>query len=109
MAKVYVVQETNFDFSKAAAFGELVFMSANKIDDLVNIVGSELNRRMLSHLRSFVREYNQEEDYFILTGSPYMCAAVMWMAGKLGIRKLNLLRWDNKQFLYIPLKLEIGE
>jgi len=107
MSKVYIVQETRFDFTKAADFGELVFMSANQIDDLVNITGSELNRRLLSHLRSFVKEYNQEEDYFIIAGSPYVCAAVMWMVGRLGIRKLNLLRWDNKQFLYIPLRLEL--
>jgi len=105
MANVYVTQETPLDFSKAEEYGELVFLSVNRSDDFHNIVNSEHNKRLMAHLAHGLKEFNEEEDFIVVTGSPYVRAAVMWILGRKQVRKVKFLRWDNQQNTYIPLTL----
>lgn len=105
--RVYVVQETNYNFSKAEEFGQIKFLSVYKNDDFHNITNSQHNDRMLSHLRHELRQFDQDSDYIIITGSPYITAAVFWILGRMGMDRLNILRWDNRDFVYIPLTLKI--
>lgn len=106
MAKVYVTQETNHDFRLAEEFGELVFLSVDRRDDFHNLKNSEHNERLIAHLRRGLRTFNWKEDYLILVGSPYVQAAVMALIGEQGaLVELNLLRWDNRDMVYIPLTL----
>ena len=108
MAKVYVIQETNHQFSLAESFGELVFLSVDRRDDFHNISKSEHNERLIAHLRYGLREFDQEVDFVVPVGSPYMQAAVFWILGDKGVRRLNLLRWDNRDRVYIPLQLNLN-
>ena len=108
MAKVFVVQENNYNFSSAEAWGDLVFMSVDRKDDFHNIVDSEHNQRLLTHLKRKLRGYDPDTDHFILAGSPYVCAAVMWVLGRMGFKKLSILRWDNRDLKYVPLYLEVN-
>lgn len=107
MSKVYVVQETNYNFSKAEEFGQIQFLSVYRDDDFHNIVNSQHNERLLSHLRHELREFDEEQDYLIITGSPYITAAVFWLLGHKGVKRLNILRWDNRDFVYIPLIIKL--
>lgn len=103
--KVYVVQETSHDFSGAEAFGDLKFLSVDKTDDFHNLANSEHNQRLLAHLRHGLRDFSKY-DFLILTGSPYVSAAVMWILGQRGQRQVNILRWDNRDRVYVPLPMQ---
>lgn len=105
--KVYVVQETTYDVSPAEAWGELVFVSVDRRDDFLNIINSEHNERMLNYLAGKIKDYDESKDYIIPIGSPYISAAVMWILGAKGIRRLNILRWDNRDQTYRPLHLDL--
>ncbi len=109
MSKVYVVQETNLDYSEAEAFGDLVFLSIDRRDDFNSVANSEHNERMLSHLAHGLRNFNEDEDWFVITGSPYISAAVFWLFGQRRARKLRLLRWDNREFRYLPIPLQLRQ
>lgn len=106
MARVYVTQETNYDFRKAEEFGNLVFLSIDRRDDFNNVRNSQHNERLIAHLRQGLRDFNPDVDYVVLVGSPYVQAAVMALIGQ-RFRKVNLLRWDNRDLAYIPLTLEL--
>jgi hypothetical protein len=106
MARVYVTQETSHDFRQAEEFGNIIFLSDGRRDDFHNIKNSQHNDRLVAHLRQGLREYNPDVDYLVLIGSPYVQAAVMALIGQRH-HKVNLLRWDNRDLIYIPLTLEI--
>lgn len=105
MAKVYVVQEMNFDFRKAEEFGELVFLSDGR-DDFHNLKNSQHNERLVAHLRQGLRGITPD-DFIVLVGSPYVQAAAMATLGLMGVNTLNLLRWDNRDMVYIPLSVKL--
>lgn len=107
--RVYVTQETNHDFRTAEEFGDLVFLSDGRRDDLNNVRNSQHNERLIAHLSSGLRDYRPGVDYVILVGSPYVAAAVMALIGRMGANTVNLLRWDNRDFVYIPLILKLWE
>lgn len=104
--KVYVTQETNHDFRQAEEFGELVFLSDGR-DDFHNMKNSQHNERLISHIRQKLRDFDNKTDSVVLVGSPYVQAAVMMMLGRLGQIRVTLLRWDNRDFAYIPLELSL--
>ena len=106
MSKVYVVQETNHDFSDAETFGSLVFLSVDKQDDFHNIRNSEHNTRLISHLRRGLADFDADRDFIILAGSPYVSAAVFWILGRGSVRFINVLRWDNRDRRYVPLPMQ---
>ena len=105
--KVYVVQETNHSMIKAREFGDLVYMSNGERDDFVNITNSPTNERLLSHLAEFLREYDPEADFIVPVGSPYVQMAVFWILGAMNVRRVRILRWNNKDHGYIPLVLNL--
>lgn len=106
--KVYVVQETGHDYTDANSFGEVIFLSMNGRDDFNNTQRGESNRRLVSHLRHGLQEFDQDSDYLICSGgSPYVSAAVFLILGRLGLNRIRLLRWDNRDLKYIPLMIEL--
>lgn len=106
MPKVYVTQETSHDFRHAEEFGELVFLCDGR-DDFHNVKNSGHNDRLIAHLRQGLRDFDTAKDYIVLIGSPYVQAAVMMLLGRQAANKVNLLRWDNRDFSYIPLTLSM--
>lgn len=105
MATVYITQETSHDFRGAEEFGsELVFLCDGR-DDFHNITNSQHNERLIAHLRQKLRDYVPGKDFILPVGSPYVQAVVFKIIGEFKIDKINLLRWDNRDFCYIPLCL----
>lgn len=105
-SKVYVVQETSHDFAAAEEFGDLVFLSDGRRDDFHNVKNSQHNERLVAHLRQNLRDF-RPDDYLVLIGSPYVQAAVMAILGLMGCHTINLLRWDNRDYRYIPLTIKL--
>lgn len=103
MNKVYVTQEMSFDYTDAEKYGQVEFLTR---DDLHNVKGSLHNERLMSDLRHKVRRI-EEDDYILITGSPYVNSAVFMLLGARGVKKVRILRWDNRNRKYIPLYLEV--
>jgi hypothetical protein len=104
MSKVYVTQETEHDFTKAEAHGEIVFLTRQ---DLNNIKGSLHNTSVINEITAKLKNFDGREDWLVIAGSPYISTLVFLMLGARKPRELRILRWDNRDFLYVPLILDL--
>lgn len=93
--RVYVSQEINADFAKATRFGELVFMTLSGRDDFNAHQDGLNNGHLMNKIEAQLREFDEERDYIILTGSPYVNAAISLILGRRA-RWVRYLRWDNR-------------
>lgn len=106
MAKVYVTQERDFDFSPAEQFGELVFMTAN---DFWNIKKSRHNDDLVNELDRHLKEYKPADgDYLLLAGSTMVIATVFMLLGRYGYKNVSILRWSNRDRVYEPAEINIS-
>lgn len=105
--RVFVTQETSHDFRLAEEFGPLVFISDGR-DDFHNLKNSQHNDRLIGHIRFKLHDFDYATDYLVMVGSPYVQAAIMAVIGQRKPTRLNLLRWDNRDLVYIPLTLALG-
>lgn len=104
--KVYVTQEMGFTTLRLAAeFGELTILSDGRRDDFTIVTNSESNERLIAHLRQGLRDFDFDKDFIVFIGSPYVQAAVSVLLGKMGARRLNMLKWDRDSKVYIPLRI----
>lgn len=101
---VYVTQETSHDFTGAESYGDIVFMTK---DDYNNIRSSLMNKALTNEIKHVLQKFDPINDWIIITGSPYVAAMVFMVLGAMGIREVNILRWDNRDFVYRPLHLEL--
>lgn len=104
MSKVYVTQEARFNFVDAEQYGELVFMTH---DDLWGIKDSAHNEQVMCDLARHVREFDIENDWLIVAGSPYVAAAVFLQLGNKGVREVRVLRWDRISAKYQPMFIQL--
>lgn len=110
MPKVFVTQEPiptpergPLDFSDAERFGKLVFLTR---DDLVNARGSLQNQWLIKEIAKIMRDYDPEEDWLLIAGSPYVAAVVMALIGSKGVDSIRMLRWTNRDRRYMPMFLD---
>lgn len=104
MGKVYVTQESSYNFSKAEMYGEIVFIVR---DDLHNTQGSLHNEQVMREIGRKLSDFDENEDWLVIAGSPYIAAIVFMFLGKRGVKNLNLLRWDNRDYMYLPMKINL--
>jgi hypothetical protein len=105
MAKIFVTQERDFDFSPAETFGELVFVTDQ---DFWNIDKSQHNARLIDNIADAFKDYDPVADYIIAAGSVIVMAATFLILGKRGHRKVRMLRWSNRDRCYEPVILDIN-
>ena len=103
-ARVYITQETEHSFLEAERFGEVVFLTK---DDLNNTKGSLHNESVFRVIKAVLRDFNPEEDWVVPAGSPYITAAVFLILGNMGFKNLRVLRWDNRDFVYVPMYFDL--
>lgn len=104
MTKVYVTQETAFDFTTAEAYGEVEFLTHR---DLSSVRSSITNTHTLREINQKLKSIDFDADYLVITGSPYIAAAVFMLIGRKGIKKVNILRWDNRDRKYTPMEIAL--
>lgn len=104
MPRVYITQETNYDFTNAESFGDIVFVTR---DDLNNMKQSLHNEGVLKQIRARLHDFDYDLDWLVIAGSPYITAAVFAILGRKGAKKLNILRWSNRDRFYIPMHLNL--
>jgi len=104
MPRVFITQETNLDFTPAERYGVVEFLTR---DDLNNIKGSLHNEKLVADISRRLRDFDDKEDYVVIAGSPYVSALVFMLLARKGVRSVRLLRWNNRDFDYIPMYLDM--
>lgn len=102
--KVYVTQETRYDFSPAEAWGDVVFLTNA---DLNNMRHSKHNEQVIAKVKDALKHYDPEFDWLVISGSPYIAALVFMLIGRKQPKHVQILRWDNRDFVYQPLHIEL--
>lgn len=101
--KVFVTQETNYDFTPAEQFGDVVFLTHK---DLNNMRASQHNDRIVAEIKDRIKHFDPNEDWLVIAGSPYIAAVVFMLLGRKH-NAIRILRWDNRDFRYVPLHIEL--
>jgi hypothetical protein len=101
---IWVTQETNLDFAPAERFGEVRFLTR---EDLNNVKGSLHNEKVTADISQRLRNFDAENDFVVIAGSPYISALVFMLLARKGIRNIKVLRWNNRDFDYIPMHLSV--
>jgi hypothetical protein len=101
---VYVTQETPHDFSKAESFGTIEFLTR---DDLNNVKGSLHNERLVVDITRKLKDFDESRDWIVIAGSPYVSALVFMLLGRRGLKSVKILRWDNRDYIYVPMHFEL--
>jgi hypothetical protein len=106
MPRVFITQETQVDYTKAQQFGDLMPVTAK---DLSNVPGSAINRDIVTTIAAKLRHFNPDEDFLLISGSPYVGALCAWQLGRIGIHKFTILRWSNQDRCYYPVEVDSGK
>jgi hypothetical protein len=101
---VWISQETSHDFSSAESYGDIKFITVN---DFNNTRESLMNKALANEISHKLQKFDEINDWLIVTGSPYVAAQVFLQLGNNGIRTVQMLRWDNRDFIYRPIHLEL--
>lgn len=102
--KAFVTQETNHSYLEAERYGEITFLTR---EDLNNTKNSPHNEAVFRDLKYGLRNFNPDEDFIVPSGSPYITAAVFLILGNMGFKHIKVLRWDNRDFTYIPMQFDL--
>jgi len=100
---VYIVQEmSNHDIAPAMKFGDMkVLLPSNTQIAFSTVPTVRLLRRKL-------REY-KDGDYLLLTGDPVAIGLACSIAAFYNAGRYTALKWDRREKLYIPVKIDITE
>lgn len=98
MSKVFVINQSGHDFSKAEKYGELVFLSEGKINPFkVNNMYRQFSSKM---------DNCQPDDYILVTGLSQLCMiAAGIQVHKHG--KVNMLIYSSRDDDYVPREIDV--
>ena len=103
MATIYVVQEMpNHDLAPAMKFGEMKIL----LPPYTQIAFSTTPTiRTLRHkLRNF-----SDEDFLLLAGDPVAIGLACSVASFFNNGRYTALKWDRREHLYIPVKIDVTQ
>lgn len=104
---VFVTQEAKsgtVDYSPAKQFGRLEFLT---IMDFSPEENSMNNQVLIQEVRAKLRDYDPEQDFVVITGSPTV-TAVVFMILRERQHKVNILRWSNRDYSYTPVVVDLS-
>lgn len=103
MTTVYIVQEmSNHDISPAMKFGEMKVLLPSHTQIAFSTVPT------VRTLRRKLREY-KDGDFLLLTGDPVAIGLACSIAAFYNSGRYTALKWDRREKLYIPVKIDITE
>lgn len=97
--KVYVVQSTTLNLSKATRFGELISILPQR----ANITMSPAP--VLRELRAKLKDFN-DSDYLLPLGDPVAIALAAFVAADMNVGRVKLLKWDRELNDYYVVKAD---
>ena len=103
MAKVFIVQEMpNHDIAPAMKFGDMSVLLPSNTQIAFSTVPT------VRTLRRKLREY-KDGDSLLLTGDPVAIGLACSIAAFYNAGRYTALKWDRREKLYIPVKIDITE
>lgn len=103
MSNVYIVQEmSNHDISGAMKFGQMQVLLPSNTQ--IAFSTAPVVRRLKRKLREFT-----DNDYLLLTGDPVAIGLVCAIAAAYNSGRYTALKWDRRERLYIPVRIDITE
>ena len=103
MAKVFIVQEMpNHDIAPAMKFGDMSVLLPSNTQIAFSTVPT------VRTLRRKLREY-KDGDFLLLTGDPVAIGLACSIAAFYNAGRYTALKWDRREKLYIPVKIDITE
>lgn len=103
---VWVTQEMpNLKYNTAEEYGELKFLSASDYRHTTD--DSEYNDNLTAVIARKLKDYNEDLDYVIPAGSPIIMMVVSAILSRRGVKKFNILKWDNRDMIYVPMRVTI--
>lgn len=103
MPKVFVVQEMpNHDIAPAMSFGDVEVLLPSNTQ--IAFSTAPTVRRLKSKLRNYV-----DGDYLLLTGDPVAIGLACAIASFNNSGRFIALKWDRREKLYIPVRIDVTE
>jgi len=103
MGKVYVVQEMpTHNIAPALAYGEIEVLLPSNMQ--IAFSAAPAVRRLKSKLRHF-----GDSDFLLLTGDPVAIGLACAVAAYFNGGKFSALKWDRRDHMYIPVKIDTTE
>ena len=103
MAKVFIVQEMpNHDIAPAMKFGDMSVLLPSNTQIAFSTVPT------VRTLRRKLREY-KDGDFLLLTGDPVAIGLACSIAAFYNSGRYTALKWDRREKIYIPVKIDITE
>lgn len=100
---VYVVQEMpNHDIAGAMKFGDPTVLLPSNVQIAFSTVPTV--RLLKRKLRNF-----SDRDFLLLTGDPVAIGLSCAVAAAYNSGRFNVLKWDRREKMYIPVKIDITE
>lgn len=100
---VYVVQEmSNHDIASAMSFGQIQVLLPSTMQ--IAFSTAPAIRLLKRRLRSF-----SDKDFLLLTGDPVAIGLACSIAAVYNSGRYTALKWDRREKLYIPVRLDITE
>lgn len=96
-------EQPGLDYSPAEKFGNIEFLTAK---DFSNVRGSLRNEELVQELDQKLNHIGSD-DYIVIAGSPYVSAVVFMLLGRRGVKRVNVLRWNNREYHYAPLQIDL--
>lgn len=107
MSKVFVAQAgRNLDYAQAEKFGEVVFILSAEEEHNPAPYPTSSNAYITSAIKRALQDYQQGEDYIMLTGNP-LPGLIIGSYLNRGLHKI--LKWKNRDKCYRLHELEIRE
>ncbi len=105
-SRVFVTQEARtgrIDYSPARDFGTLKFIT---IMDFSSDDESIQNKVLVDEIRTALRDFDIDNDFIVMTGSPLVTAAV-FMILRERTHIARVLRWSNQSHTYTPVTINL--
>jgi hypothetical protein len=103
MPTVFVVQEMpNHDIAPAMRFGEMKVLLPSNTQIAFSTIPT------VRTLRRKLRDY-KDQDFLLLTGDPVAIGLACSIAAFYNAGRFTALKWDRREKLYIPVKIDITE
>ena len=103
MAIVYIVQEMpNHDLAPAMRYGDMKVLLPSNTQIAFSTVPT------VRSLRRKLRDY-KDGDFLLLTGDPVAIGLACSIAAFYNAGRFTALKWDRREKLYIPVKIDITE
>lgn len=104
--KVFVLEQQPFDYSPATVYGDLKFVTAQRLAPAAPGAPDNWNKGVISALRKELSDYVPNLDYVVPTGAPSRLVLVGMLLREMGPRH-RLLGWDARTQRYIEYTIEV--